>query len=231
MAIALLGSIASGGDSGGISHTLAAGSDRIVIGVSVINPGNQTPTATYGGETMTKAVDLSFDSNTRHVVIFYILEADLPSNGANTYDPTNGNDRYHACLAFSGVDQAVPDDTASADQGYGHDEVCVQGTATENGSLFISVMGGDRDGGDTTHGSGQTEFVEHYNDNTVYITATYEIQATAAAENMCHENASSAARGQVVAVFAPAAGGDPEAGLVGGKLINGGLLMGGLLVR
>lgn len=74
----------------GFSHTLAAGSNRIVLGIvhyEDAGTGNtpQVSTMTYGGQTMTSLVAQRDEgSNSLGCEIWYILETNLPSDGANT---------------------------------------------------------------------------------------------------------------------------------------------------
>lgn len=113
MTIALLGSAATG-TGATISHTLNAGADRVVIATVAYEANDQSPvTATYGGNAMTQVTGSPVTVNSGNTIhIYYILESSLPSDGANTFDPTGEgtNGRHLGCVSFSGVNQSSPID-------------------------------------------------------------------------------------------------------------------------
>ena len=105
------------------SHTLAAGNGNrvVVVGFFLKNsPLDATPTGvTYGGQTMTHAVsDILTGTDPVSTYFFYLLEADLPANGAHTVDvsalnPNTGSKGvYIAC--FDDLTQQAPTFTGSA---------------------------------------------------------------------------------------------------------------------
>lgn len=123
---ALVGTVAQSTTTS-VAHTLAAGrGNRIVFGLygsedpSGIDP---TPTGvTYGGQAMTL---LGSHKNTGHntcVYSFYILEADLPANGANTFDASSiSNNANDACtvLCLDNLAQTTESDVLIGDLGSG----------------------------------------------------------------------------------------------------------------
>lgn len=103
-----------------VSHTLVSGSDRIILVAVGIETQQSTLTGvgcTYGGVSMTQAAYGSNGSTwTNHSYLFYLLEADLPSNGANTVSFSCSNysgatDVSVYAMQYSGVSQGTPKDT------------------------------------------------------------------------------------------------------------------------
>jgi len=110
-------------DSVSTQHTLAAGNgNRIVVAGYFVNnePLDATPTGvTYGGQEMTHAVsDVLTGTDPLCVYFFYLLEANLPANGANSLDftaldnSTGGQGMWVAC--FDDLAQAAPTFAGSA---------------------------------------------------------------------------------------------------------------------
>jgi hypothetical protein len=72
------------------NHTLAAGSDRLVIvQFSWVTVGRTLDSCTYGGVTMTEVTGSLHGSGSpgTKVKAFYLPEASLPANGAHVIDP------------------------------------------------------------------------------------------------------------------------------------------------
>ncbi|MBN1162481.1 hypothetical protein JXA34_01915 [Patescibacteria group bacterium] len=128
--IALLDS-ASNGTAGALSltfsHTLSAGANRMVIVLVGIENGDtvscSSSAVTYGGENMTRAVtELTGTSGFRSLTeIWYLLEADLPSEGSNnvviTCTGTSSAPEINGvAMTLEEVDQTAPDDTNSQSQ-------------------------------------------------------------------------------------------------------------------
>lgn len=144
MAIALLGSVATGNDetvgtTQTLAHTLVAGSERVVV----ITTGrfNFTPRTvsgvTYGGVTATPIHNIVGSDTAWCIAQHYVKDADLPADGANNAVITySGNVDNSAMVieAHSGVDQANPiGDKDSRD-----------GTAGDTGgTLTLTTVSGD----------------------------------------------------------------------------------------
>lgn len=120
MAIAELGTDATGTEDSAdnsitVAHTLAAGSNRLVlikIGCWKSDGAVTVSSVTYGGVACTEIVSLDLDASTDHFFggIWYIKEASLPSNGSNNVVVTFGAavvEKAVVVRALSGVDQTT----------------------------------------------------------------------------------------------------------------------------
>jgi uncharacterized protein YmfQ (DUF2313 family) len=101
------------------NHTLVAGSNRIII-VSCHLKGDDDAgnwTVTYGGVAMTSAIEDDIDTGAIQIAtaIFYLLEADLPSDGVNVVSigstVPNTNIIGGGCMEYIEVSQGSPSDT------------------------------------------------------------------------------------------------------------------------
>ena len=109
------------------THTLVAGSNRIVV----VSVGGETTNAdtspiwyasnvTYGGQAMTQAILAQTTETTgsnNSTSIWYLLDADLPSDGLQTIQVTGaganaGVELFGVCCEYSGVFQGLPQTTA-----------------------------------------------------------------------------------------------------------------------
>ncbi len=150
------------------NHTLVAGSQRlVVVYVGDEVSGNLTISATYGGQAMTLAAAADstptlFSFQTR---IFYILEADLPSDGVNqvsitfTGTLTSFECQGH-CAQYSGVAQGVPDDTDATEEPTPADDTIENtGLTGASGDLLVSAVGCGNVG-TYTHNQSQAELMD-----------------------------------------------------------------------
>jgi len=105
------------------SHTLVAGSDRMVAVSVGIENGNtvDVTSVTYGGVACTKAIEhITGIIDFRYLCeIWYILEADLPSDGSQTVQISASGTAYELehngyCAEYTGVNQGVPEATNGA---------------------------------------------------------------------------------------------------------------------
>lgn len=148
------------------SHTLVSGADRIVI-VSIGVENGYTidvSTVTYGGVAMTVAVEgITGTSGFVYLAeVWYILENDLPSDGAQTVEINCTGTEYELevdgfCSEYIGVTQGAPEATDDQSQ--------IAGTTITNvispsdGAWVISVVGAGN-AGSWTHGGGQVEVLD-----------------------------------------------------------------------
>jgi hypothetical protein len=161
------------------SHTLATGSNRLVVVSIGIENGDtiDVSTVTYGGETMTKAIEgLTGTSDFRYLSeIWYILETDLPGNGpqtvAITCSGTVSEMEINAfCAEYTGVNQGAPEAT---------DETVYTGTAKtiantispSNNAWVISAVGVGNTDNTFTHGQGQVEVLDFTDTSSAFSVA------------------------------------------------------------
>ena len=170
---ALVGTVAQS-QTTSVAHTLAAGrGNRIVFGLYGAEDAlDTTPTGvTYGGQAMTL---LGSHKNTGHntcVYSFYILEADLPANGTNTFDASSiSNNAYDACtvLCFDNLAQTTESDVLIGDLAIAPSYLSTGGdiTVATNNDLVL-FQGHTRDG-------------ETFSSTTMDVAAFYDIGAGAA---------------------------------------------------
>ncbi len=169
--IAKAGTDTSGTDTTsplGFSHTLVAGSDRlVVISVGVENNGDVgTVSVTYGGQSTTLAVEgrTAMAGYIYYCGIFYILEASLPSEGSQqvsisiTGTPStmeiNG-----FCSEYTGVTQGAPEATDNTDEPSPVDDTIENTISPSTGAWVISAVGCGNVGS-FTHGQGQVEVLD-----------------------------------------------------------------------
>lgn len=108
------------GTDSSLSHTLVSGTARKVIVMVAAENGAAIDVSgvTYGGQAMTLAVDYEqpVTGYRQFCAIWYIDEADLPSDGvqtiAVTFAGTNTSCEYSIyCAEYTGIAQGSPDDT------------------------------------------------------------------------------------------------------------------------
>uniref|UniRef100_UPI00257D5BC7 hypothetical protein n=1 Tax=Candidatus Borrarchaeum sp. TaxID=2846742 RepID=UPI00257D5BC7 len=149
------------------SHTLVSGSNRMVVVCAGIENGGDIDIsgATYGGQTMVEAIWQQTGTTTIYEAsIFYILEANLPSDGAQTVSITfsgtltSGAQVYGFCSEFTGVSQGAPEAT--------DETIWSSGTSISNDispstdAWVISAVGWGNLLS-TTHGEGQVEVYDN----------------------------------------------------------------------
>ena len=146
------------------SHTLVAGTNRlVVVSVGIENNGNyDVASVTYGEQSMTKAVDKA-TGTTGYIYlceIWYILEANLPSNGAKTVTITgSGTASFDMeingfCAEYTGVNQGAPEATNGVSQTTG---ATITNTISPSNNAWVISAVGSGNTGSFTHGSPQVE--------------------------------------------------------------------------
>jgi hypothetical protein len=175
----LVGSIAQS-QANTVSHTLAAGSgNRIVFGLYGSETAiDTTPTGvTYGGQTMTL---LGSHENTGYATsayVFYILEADLPANGANTFDAssiTGSTNDASTVLCFDGLAQTTESDLLVGDGGAGSN-------ATKGGDITVATTN------DLVLLLGHSRNGEVFSSSTLDVAAFYDIGASDAMQMYAYD--------------------------------------------
>jgi len=170
-AVAKAGTDTSVTDGGAISstsfsHTLIAGSNRMVaVSVGIENNGDiDVSSVTYGGVAMTKAIDIATGTSGYIYLteIWYILEANLPSDGSQTVAITlstagSSDMEINAlCAEYTGVNQGVPEATDSISSTA---NPIVNTISPSTDSWVISAVGvGNK--GTFTHGQSQVELLD-----------------------------------------------------------------------
>ncbi len=156
------------------SHTLVSGSNRIILvaAQSEANSANDI-SATYGGQTMVEAITQTTGTTTTQVLsIFYLLETNLPSNGANTVaiSYTGTVTEVNAwCGQWDGVSQATPEAT--------DETVWVSGQTISNtispstDAWVISTIGEGNSGCTHTHGQSQVEVYDFSDSSSSFAVA------------------------------------------------------------
>jgi len=128
------------------SHTLLANSNRmVVVYLSAEHNGITISEVTYGGNAMTLATSYETGTTTRMMTqIWYILEANLPANGARTvaisadgYYTTQEISAY--CAEYAGVKQSAPEATNGVAQISGN--TITNTISPSSNSWALSVMG------------------------------------------------------------------------------------------
>jgi hypothetical protein len=158
------------------SHTLVSGSNRIIIcAAGIENSGDTSISATYGGQTMTEAVqeETGTSGYLYDAAIFYLLEENLPSDGANTvsfaFSGTLSSVEVNAwCGEYTGVSQGSPEATDPT--------IWTSGTTITNdispstGAWVISAAGMGN-AGTWTHGQSQVETYDANDSSSAFATA------------------------------------------------------------
>lgn len=218
MAISKLGSVATDGaeDSTTVNttHTLDAGLNRIIIAIAGVEDNNANPNITgivydQGGDNiaMVALTQAKVGSGTINVArMFYLLEANMPSNGAKTVRATNSqtaNEFQIEVICIQDAQQEAPeaDEIATATSTDQIDKVI---TTLSNGAWIIS---GDSIGANLTfvHGLGQIEQADFQGvgDGGITLCMTTEQKLIAGADTQSHAASSSTSRhAMVLAAFA-----------------------------
>jgi hypothetical protein len=170
MTIERLGSNTSDSGSGNLSfsHTLVAGSNRkVVVSVCFENDGARTPSVTYGGEPMTQAAgcNTGVADLLNGAYVFYIDEADLPGNGANTVAVTfsgSGNEfeAVALCAEFGGVASGIEDSDSTCEGSPGNDTIETTGFSGVGADLFVAAYTCGEVGTNWTYGQNQNELLD-----------------------------------------------------------------------
>jgi len=148
------------------SHTLVAGSDRLVVVSVGIENGNtiDVDSVTYGGQTCTKAIDhITGASGFRFLAeIWYILDADLPSDDSQTVAITCSGTVSQLevngfCSEYTGVTQGAPEATDGDSQTAGS---TITNTISPSDNAWVISGGGSGNVGNWAHDQGQVEVLE-----------------------------------------------------------------------
>ena len=169
--IAKVGTDTSGTGNGltlSFSHTLVAGSNRIVIVCfGSEHNGIAVSGITYGGKAMTLAISFETPaSGTKFLSqIWYILEANLPGNGAKTVTITATGSTSNLevngfCSEYTGVAQNAPEVTNGASQTSGN---TITNTVSPSTNAWVISAMGSGNTGTWTHGASQVEVLD-FND-------------------------------------------------------------------
>jgi len=159
------------------SHTLVSGTARIVIVSIGVENGNtiDVSTVTYGGVTMTFAVEgITGTSSFRYLSeIWYILEADLPSEGSQTvaitFTGTASSLEVNAfCSEYTGVSQGAPEATAEHHQTMG--TTITNDISPSENAWVLSVIGSGNTGS-WTHGESQVEVHDFADSSSTFTVA------------------------------------------------------------
>jgi len=156
-------------------HTLVSGSNRlVVVFVGAENGATYgTWSATYGGQSMTLAVQAEYVSSYyEDAVIFYILEADLPSDGSNqvlvTFTGSASSLEVNAlCAEYENITQGPPD--GYDDTGQNTSPITNEGLSASSGDLCVSsVSSGNAGTSVMTHDQSQNELLEFGDGSSVF---------------------------------------------------------------
>jgi len=195
------------------SHTLVAGSNRLVVvcfaGES--DGGLSVSSVTYGGTAMTLAVSLETpDSGFKYIgQLWYILEANLPANGANnvvitTSGSTSSLEVNAYCSEYTGVAQTAPEATNSV---YTTSSATITNTLTASAGAWVISTAGSGNAGSWTAGSPQVEAFD-FNDASSCFCVDELQGATGGSISLSSTYSSTVNRiTRVCASFAAAAGG------------------------
>ena len=143
MAVAKLGTEASAKQTASYSHTLEAGTNRLVLVMCgrYDASGDDFDGCTYGGVAMTEIATLSSHSVVR-TKVYALFEEDLPANGSKTValSVTDVANYYTTTCAFSGVNQTgktYADRDYNTTKGTSQTADC---TITKANSLYIYAV-------------------------------------------------------------------------------------------
>jgi hypothetical protein len=171
VAIAKVGTDTSGTGNSltlSFSHTLAAGSNRlVVVYAQAENVGSiDISGITYGGTAMTKAIDGVTTSSGYYMLveIWYLLEASLGSTGSKTVSITYSGiasslEVNGFCAEYTNVKQAVPEATDT--DGSALSTTVTNNVSPSTGAWVLSAVGCGQMGGSYTHSSPQAGVLDY----------------------------------------------------------------------
>ena len=190
MAVSFLGAFVEANDTtidtDAVTHTLVAGNNRIVI---IIIPTRDTAAhgisvVTYGGQAATLAVENEAGGDGIASYIYYVLEADLPADGANNaFVVFNGavQGLGVGCYAIQDANQGAPEDTGSD---VGSDAGASLNLTITAGSFQADCFSHRGTGGTFTWGAGQVERWDENNGGVHRIGASTQEGASPGSETM-----------------------------------------------
>lgn len=169
--ISLLGTAVSGAQGEGasisISHTLVAGSDRIVIvfvSQTYYNSGELITGVTYGGVAMTQIVGVgSYSTSYRRLSAWYLLNSSLPSDGAKTVQASFGASVLSSIIsvvAIQGAKQQAYETSGTYRNDASSSAVSSISITTVAGNAWAFSCGSVQNNYTWTHGAGQTEITD-----------------------------------------------------------------------
>jgi hypothetical protein len=156
------------------SHTLVTGANRlVVVCLGTEHTGITVSGVTYGGKAMTLAVSTQTLSTGSYMLnqIWYILEANLPSNGANNVIVTataNGGgmtDISGFCSEYTGVKQSAPEATNGVSQLSGN---TITNTISPTTNSWVISTAGSGNVGTWTPGAPQVEMLDYIGSSSCY---------------------------------------------------------------
>ena len=189
-------------------HTLIAGSNRIVVVyLGVEHNGASVSGVTYGGRTMTLATSKEVSSLGTYMLcqIWYILEANLPANGAQTVAVTmtgsnTGLEMDARCAEYTGAKQSAPEATNGASQLTGP---TITNTISPSTNSWVLSVSGSGNTGTWTEQSPQTQLSQYSGGTSSYSFA--ELQGANGQTSLASTNSGAINRlVRVCASFQPA---------------------------
>lgn len=146
-----------------LSHTINSGINRLLL-VMVSEMNIDSKAVTYNGQAMTKLLDET--SGTRHMSLWYMLEADLPAGGAYNIGVNSGGNRQYGQVfahCFSNVAQEEPFVSDSDASGAGQASLALTLNSLRNGDCIVYGASASRN---TTYtpASDYTEWFDGGND-------------------------------------------------------------------
>jgi len=151
------------------SHTLVSGSNRLVVVYVGIENGDVIDVSgvTYGGQAMVKAVDgLTGTTGYRYLSeIWYILDANLPSDGSNLVSITCSGtlstlEITGYCAEYTGFNQDIPELIASTNESASADDTIENSISPSADAWVFSAVGCGNAGTGWAHGQGQNEIYD-----------------------------------------------------------------------
>jgi hypothetical protein len=140
----------------GCTHTVTAGSDRLLLVFIAIGDGTDRhtdATPTYGGQALTQISTGANDGNFVGVEVWYLKEAGIAaaSNTTVSVDSEVGANSFDTlavgAVALAGVDQTTPIDTGSVQTSAGTGTSASVTIAIASGNLGVSAISSDAEGG------------------------------------------------------------------------------------
>ncbi|CAA6813629.1 MAG: Unknown protein [uncultured Thiotrichaceae bacterium] len=152
-----------GNDAQSVSHVLEAGTNRVVLAAVAIER-NGTPSITsitYGGVAMNSvagSADIVGSSTKMRTELFYLLDADLPSDGNNTFSVTiNGGEMSAGVVTLSGLKQQAAESVETEASSNYTSSNSLSITTTSSNVVLVDLLGAGASNGSFDVNSSQTE--------------------------------------------------------------------------
>lgn len=145
-----IGNVATMGgtsDSQSVSHVLEAGTNRVVLAAVAIERGSSpsVTSITYGGVSMSSVAGSadSAGSNTyMKTELFYLLDADLPSDGNNSFAVTiNGGEMSAGVVTLSGLKQQAAEAVTTEASSNNTSSNSLSITTASNDAVLVDLLG------------------------------------------------------------------------------------------